>query len=482
MWQGDSSRAAVIIAGAGPAGMVAGITLSLYGVPVVLLEKRAEVEIAKLSRALVISTRSMELFRSWGLEDPIRRGAADVEPRGWRTATLASGDGVEVPLGAPTTEEARAISPTRPACAPQDHLEPILLAHLRGFDTADVRFGAELVSAGQDDQGLRAVIAGPGPGCSEQVQAEFLVGADGAHSTVRQQAGIGMEGPDDLGDYQRVEFRAPLADVVGDRRYLLNMITHPEVSGVLAPRGPDDRWGFSREARPGEPGIVDLPEDELIALLATATGVPGLRPRLERRWSFRFAAQMSERSRHGRVFLVGDAVHRVTPRGGTGMNMAIQDAYDLGWKLAWVLRGWAGAALLDSYEAERRRVAVHNVARSAQTDGARAETAEALGWDLDGRLAHHWLARDRGAVSTLDLLSDGFALFAGPGDDRWLRSDLHEQTSAPVRVERLDAQAAAAVGIEAGGAMLFRPDGKMAAHWPSFAPGAAVPLEFRSGR
>jgi hypothetical protein len=85
-------------------------------------------------------------------------------------------------------------------------------------------------------------------------------------------------------------------------------------------------------------------------------------------------------------------------------------------------------------------------------------------------------------VSTLDLLSDGFALFVGPGDDRWLRSDLQEQTSAPVRVERLDVQAAPAVGIETGGAMLFRPDGKMAAHWPSFAPQAAVPVEFRSGR
>jgi putative polyketide hydroxylase len=456
--------------------MVASITLSRYGVPVLLLEKRLEMEIAKLSRALVISTRSMELFRSWGLEDLIRQGAADVEPRGWRTAALASRDGVEVPLGSPTTDEARAVSPTRPACAPQDHLEPILLAHLRGFETAKVRFGAELVSVDQDDQGLRAVIAGSGSGRSEQVEAEFLVGADGAHSTVRQQVGIRMEGPDDLGDYQRVEFRAPLADVVGDRRYLLNIITHPEASGVLAPRGPNDRWGFSREARPGEPGIVDLSEDELIALLATATGVPGLRPRLERRWSFRFAAQISERSRHGRVFLVGDAVHRVTPRGGTGMNMAIQDAYDLGWKLAWVLRGWAGTALLDSYEAERGRVAVHNVARSARADGARAETVEALGWDLDGRLVHHWLAGESRAVSTLDLLGNGFALFAGPGDDRWLRSDLHEQTSAPVRVERLDEEAAAAVGIEAGGAMLLRPDGKMAAHWPSFAPEAAVPF------
>jgi putative polyketide hydroxylase len=144
---------------------------------------------------------------------------------------------VEVPLGPPTTDEARAISPTRPACAPQDHLEPILLAHLRGFETADARFGAELVGVGQDDRGLRAVIAGPGSGGSEQVEAEFLVGADGAHSTVRQQVGIRMDGRDDLGDYQRVEFRAPLAGVVGDRRYLLNMITNPEASGVLAPRG-----------------------------------------------------------------------------------------------------------------------------------------------------------------------------------------------------------------------------------------------------
>jgi 2-polyprenyl-6-methoxyphenol hydroxylase-like FAD-dependent oxidoreductase len=96
-----------------------------------------------------------------------------------------------------------------------------------------------------------------------------------------------------------------------------------------------------------------------------AAGVADLPLRLERLGSFSSAAQLAEHFRHGDVFLVGDAAHRVTPRGGTGMNTAIQDGHDLGWKLGWVLRGWAHPDLLDSYERERRPVAEHNVARSA---------------------------------------------------------------------------------------------------------------------
>ena len=91
------------------------------------------------------------------------------------------------------------------------------------------------------------------------------------------------------------------------------------------------------------------------------------------------------------VFLVGDAAHRVTPRGGTGMNTAIADGYDLGWKLGWVLRGWAGRELLDSYEAERRPVAEHNVARSADPSGSRRRVDQELHADLGGRIPHVWL-------------------------------------------------------------------------------------------
>ena len=89
--------------------------------------------------------------------------------------------------------------------------------------------------------------------------------------------------------------------------------------------------------------------------------------------AFTFAAQLAERFREGSAFLVGDAAHRVSPRGGTGMNTAMHDGFDLGWKLAWVLRGWAQPALLDTYELERRPIVEHNLARSADPGGSNRE-------------------------------------------------------------------------------------------------------------
>ena len=145
----DSGQAQVLIVGAGPAGLVAGITLARYGIAVLVVEKRDE--ISTLARALVISTRSMELLHTWGLEHDVRAGAADVEPSGWVTHTLASDEGMVVPSGHPTAAQAARVSPTRPAWAPQDHLEPILLAYLHTLPGAQVRFGCELVTLQQDD-------------------------------------------------------------------------------------------------------------------------------------------------------------------------------------------------------------------------------------------------------------------------------------------------------------------------------------------
>ena len=127
-----------------------------------------------------------------------------------------------------------------------------------------------------------------------------------------------------------------------------------------------------------------------------------------------YAVELAERFRERSAFLIGDAAHRLTPRGATGMNTAIRDGYDLGWKLAWVLRGWAGEELLDSYEAERRPVAEHNGARG-RPERLHPRRPEELHVDLGGRIAHAWLPGETGRVSTLDLLGDGLTLFTGPG-------------------------------------------------------------------
>jgi putative polyketide hydroxylase len=446
----------VLIVGAGPAGLVAAITLTRYGVPTLLVEKRTK--LSTLSRATVISTRSMEIFRTWGLEEAVRAGAADVEPCGWVTPTLAAGEGTVITLGYPTTAEAVAVSPSSPAWAPQDHLEPVLVGLLREAPRGELRVGCELVGVEQSDDGVVASLRDSRSDTTERVEVRYLVGADGAHSTVRSALGIGMAGPEALAEFQMVQFEAPLARILGERRYGLNIVTHPQAPGVFVVRGRHDRWGYAREVRDGQERLDQCSPQRLAELITTAAGTD-LQPQIERVSTFRFAAQIADRYRGRHCFLVGDAAHRMTPRGGTGMNTAVKDAYDLGWKLAWVLRDWAKPDLLDSYEDDRRPVGLHNVTRSADPDGAEKQADEALAWDLNGRLPHHSLDRNGTTLSTLDLLDEGLTLLAGP-EEGGQHDGRQLEATAPLTVHTLDAKTANRLDITPRGGLLLRPDGR----------------------
>ena len=198
------------------------------------------------------------------------------------------------------------------------------------------------------------------------------------------------------------------------------------------------------------------------------------------RGAFSFAAQVAGRYRSGRAFLVGDAAQRMTPRGGMGMNTAVAEANNLAWKLAWVHKGWAGSALLDTYEAEWRPVGSRRAARSAEED-ATPDGAEALADDLNGRLRHAWLpgpglpgpgfplsnGRPR---STLDLLGPGLTLLSGPDGRPWTTAAASLATPFPLAVRTLDPSTATTLGIEPDGAILVRPDAQVVAWWPT-APG-----------
>lgn len=461
--------------GAGPGGLVAAITLARYGIDVVLIDKRSMP--SGLSRALVISTRGMELMRRFGLEEAVRSGAADVKIRAWVTTDLAAGEGAEMPLGYLSDAEAALASPTRPAWVAQDHHEPIMFEHLRNLPGARIRLGCQLLGATQGDSGVRATVADTGTGAVEHISASYLIAADGAHSTVREQLGISMAGPDHLADYERVEFTAPLWQLAGEHRYGLYVITRPDVAGVLAPRGPGDRWFLARETPVGTRGLADLSHDDLTGLIRRAVGTSALRPQVERLNTWTFAAQMAERYAEGRCYLAGDAAHRATPRGGTGMNTAIQDAFDLGWKLAWVLRGWASADLLATYETERRPVAARNVQRSSEPAGARRETDQALAQDLGGRLPHHWLAAGGQERSTIDLIGDGLTLLAGPADPCWARFVDTEPPNPPVTMHVLDTRTADALDLPPAGALLARPDGRELRRWASVDTATAAGAE-----
>jgi putative polyketide hydroxylase len=442
----------VLIVGGGPAGLTAAAELANRGIEALLIERRPG--LFDHPRATAVSTWSMELMRTWGLEDDVRAGELDVSWRGWACETLAAPDGIEIPLGLPTSEQAAAISPARPACVPQDHLEPVLLGHARRVG-ARVKFGTELVSLRQRADCAEAVVR-DGIGPTRTIRARYVIGADGAHSVVRSALGVAMHGPEVAVEATTALLHAPLWRLLGQRRYGIYCITHPEAAGVFVPAGRNDRWIFAvtRPPRALQASPVDLPA--MARLVGTGAGVRALESRIARIGRFTYTARLADRFRDGNVFLAGDAAHRVTPRGGTGMNTAIRDAYDLAWKLAWVLRGWADPALLDSYEPERRPVAEHNVLRSAEHDGSVRDAADELHVDLGPRIPHVWIPWGQGRRSTLDLLGPGLTLFTGPE-----RGGEAERAAGrtPVTVRQLPAITARALGIGARGSLLVRPDG-----------------------
>jgi 2-polyprenyl-6-methoxyphenol hydroxylase-like FAD-dependent oxidoreductase len=454
----------VLIAGAGPAGLTVAITLARYGVESLIVDRKQT--LSSIPRASLVSTGSMELFRSWGLERELAEAAIDVRFTGFIGETLASKQ-EEFPLGVPSRDQAAVVSPAAPLCVTQDVLEPILLRHLEGLGVGTVELGTELVSFEERDGAVRALLRGPGG--ERIVEASHLIGADGVRSRVREELEIGQSGPGEVRDAVSTLIEAPLDGVLGSgARHAIYAITHAGApDGVFVTVSSGDRWVYGFTGEPGSIGPAELAPEAMERRIRLSVGAPMSGLRIERIGRFAYSALLADRFREGRVFLAGDAAHRVTPRGGTGMNTAIRDGRDIGWKLAWTLHGWAGDELLDTYERERRPVAGHNMERSVDPEGSMRSAAEELHVDLGPRIPHVWAAPGR---STLDLLGAGYTLLRGPDSD-WRPPE----PSAPVTEHRLDAITARAVGLGARGALLARPDGvaaEVAVDWPARAAGA----------
>jgi putative polyketide hydroxylase len=312
------------------------------------------------------------------------------------------------------------------------------------------------------------------------VRARYVVGADGSRSLVRSALGIAMRGSTPPLAGVTALVHAPLWALLGEHRYGIYATVDPGVECIFLPAGPGDRWAFGYLLDADTPGPRTPASSDLSERIRLAAGIPRLPLRIERTGSFSARAEIADRFRRGSAFLVGDAAHRVTPRGGTGLNTAIHSGHDLGWKLAWVLRGWADPAILDTYETERRAVAEHNIARSADPEGSQRPIGEELRVDLGGRIAHHWMHHGGRRVSTLDLAGPGLTLLTGPEAAPW-RAAAAASGTLPVALHALDTMTARALGLRHDGAVLLRPDGVPAATWAT-RPGSQAAVHAAIGQ
>lgn len=451
----------VLVAGAGSGGLATAISAARHGASVLVVERRAGP--SDLPRATVLSSRSMEVLRSWGLADRVRPASGPTSLTISVSRTLSDADPEVLPLVRhPAGLDSATFTPEPAVLMPQDHLEPLLIEHLRNLG-GEIRFSAQLTGLDLRPDGVAATVGG------ERVAARFVVGADGARSAVRAAAGIGVRTLGELGPVLQATFRADL-----DRpAHALSFVD----GGVVVAAGAG-RWVYMWNQPPGETP-TDWPVERVVEHIRTAAGRPDLAVDVQATMPVTLAAELAESVRAGRIFLVGDAAHRTTPIGGVGMNTALQDGHNLGWKLAWAARGWAGADLLDSYAQEREPIGARNARRSLQTDGPTEVddlTADlgnryrsavfddaTAGASLDfaartgERAPHAWL--DGRSRSTLDLLGDGLTLLTGRRGDPWRRAAA--EFAGPA-VSVVTALAARPFRITDDGAVLVRPDGFVA--------------------
>jgi putative polyketide hydroxylase len=445
----------VVIVGAGPGGLAGAVTLGGYGIETLVLERR--LSHSTLPRANAASTRTMELLRRWNLEGAARERSLDVEFQALAISSLAAAEGGEaIDVGFPTRHQASLISPAAPAAIGQDELEPLLEDRARSFPSVRLKRGVELLSLERETDGGYLLTLGDRGG-ARRVRTRYLIGADGMRSTVREELGIATDDSGSIGERLAIHFRAPVWEKLGDQRYVIYFVTAGPEDRAFVPIGRPDRWVFAMQWDDTRPPVETLTAEQLTRWVRDAAGDPDLPIAIDRTMRTSYAIGLAERFRDGDAFLIGDAAHRVTPRGATGLNTAIRDGFDLGWKLGWVLRGWADDGLLETYERERRPVAEFNAERSGKSDGSIIGNGLGLSVDLGGRIPHAWAERSGALVSTLDLLGEGLTRFAGPD---WDGTTPCDAGGPPVAVERLDWIAARALGLTSAGSLLVRPDGQ----------------------
>jgi len=507
----------VVIAGGGLIGLSAAMFLAQQGVASLVVERLRGG--SPLPRAAHFHLRTLELFRLAGIEDEVkRRSEDDFLPEG---AIIAmddlSGRKLADIIGS-LNAGVDALSPCRRLFISQPSLEPTLRQRAREAG-AQVLEGHVVVSASQDEDGVIAIAKDVDSGAARELRGQYLIGADGAHSTIRELLGIPLDGRGVFSNSVTIYFTADLSPQLGGKPLSVIYINNSVFGGFMR-MNKDCQSGFIGVNRVGDPNTdpeaanvaKDISEKRLIEIVRAAAGVPDLPVRIDGVARWRATSDVARRFAHGRMFLAGDAAHLMPPNGGFGGNTGIHDAHNLAWKLAYVLKGLAGPELLDTYDFERRPIAKFTVEQAytryvtrtapylGATDfqpladdfnielghvyGSPAIIAEQDGdvvhadpHDTRGRpgtrAPHLWLTQAGKSISTLDLFGTGFVLLAAPAGGDWCTA----ATAAAQRFPGLPLVAhligspdlkdpggkfAQVYGLTPEGAVLVRPDGFVA--------------------
>jgi 2-polyprenyl-6-methoxyphenol hydroxylase-like FAD-dependent oxidoreductase len=386
-----AERVPVLIAGGGPVGLTLGIDLAHRGVPCLLVEPRHGP--TQHPKATLLGARSMELFRRWGLDEQVY-DACMPQNDAYYIVFCDRLAGHEIHrFASPPVARIRARDPEAAArwrelaWSPygktqigQQALEPVLLRHAEQLAPLTMRHGWRLAAFEDRGDHVLATLEDES-GARELVEAEYLVGCDGGASMVRRALGIPMVGRGRMRSNLSFLFRsAEFVRAHGKGLANLYFCFTPGCYGVFTAIDGRELWNYQFYwADPAREGA-----DDPAAVLHAAMGTP-FDFELVGTTHWHHHQSVAAEWRRGRVFLAGDAAHLFVPTGGVGMNTGIGDACDLAWKILAVRAGWAGEGLLDSYEAERKPVAIRNSIISAtnsdRIDMVMAETPAGIGED-----------------------------------------------------------------------------------------------------
>jgi 2,4-dichlorophenol 6-monooxygenase len=410
-------RTDVLVIGSGPAGASAALFLATEGIDHIVVTKYRWT--ANTPRAHITNSRTVEIMRDLGIEDDIKANGTPQRLMG-DTVFCSSLSGEEIGrVRTWGTHPARLAdytlaSPSEPCDLPQTLLEPILVGHAASRGSR-IRFDTEYINLVEHGEGVTVRVRDRLRGHEYDIAAKYVIGADGGRSKVAQDIGLPFEGEMDIAGSMNIVFHADLSEKVGHRPSVLYWVLQPgsDIGGI--------GLGLVRMVRPWDEWLVvwgydinepppDLDDEQATRIVHNLIGDATIPVTIRSTSLWGNNKMYATRYREGRVFCMGDAVHRHPPSNGLGSNTSIQDAYNLAWKLAMVLKGQAGEGLLDSYDTERAPVGRQIVLRANKSIEEFGPIFEALGITdtsdpdvMNERIAARRDATEEGAQRRADL-------------------------------------------------------------------------------